>query len=135
MFFNPRQDQVTVPLVASLRRYGVPETVETNQCLRFKVGAFGEVQSLFAFDDAERVPRLAGVVMFTRESTQSMLLLHLAIHESYTHGGMHASAGVTAQLLTTVRRLSLRIRGVETLRMLYPRETQLFLRQHRAPTS
>jgi hypothetical protein len=132
VFFNPEQNQVRVPLVASIRRYGVPETVENDMYLRFKVRAFGEVQSLFAFDDMEDVPRLTGVVMFTRESTQSMLLLHLAIHQDYTYRGANASAGVTAQLLNAVRKLSLRVRGVETLRMLYPHKTQLVLREPRA---
>ena len=101
--------------------------------LRFKVRAFGEVQSLFAFDDMEDVPRLTGVVMFTRESTQSMLLLHLAIHQNYTYRGANANSGVTAQLLNTVCKLSLRVRGVETLRMLYPHKTQLVLRDPQAP--
>jgi hypothetical protein len=133
VFFNPEQNQVSVPLVASVRRYGVPEIVESDMHLRFKVRAFGEVQSLFAFDDAEEVPRLAGVVMFTRESTQSMLLLHLAIHQDYTYRGVNANAGVTAQLLNAVCKLSLRVRGVEILRMLYPHKTQLVLREPRVP--
>jgi len=134
VFFNPEQNQVRVPLVASVQRYGVPETVESGMYLRFKVRAFGEVQSLFAFDDGEGIPRLAGVVMFTRESAQSMLIVHIAIHQDYTYRGVNANAGVTAQLLNAVCELSLRVRGVETLRMLYPHHTRLVLREPR-PTA
>ena len=127
LFFNPEQDHVTIPLVASVRRYGVPETVERDQQVRFKLRAFGEVQSLFALDDTEKAPRLAGVVIFTRESTDSMLLVHLAVHPDYTHHGEHEKAGVTGRLLGAVRKLSLRVRGVETLRTLYPRKTRMVL--------
>ena len=119
--------------MASVRRYGIPETVESDMYLRFKVRAFGEVQSLFALDDEEGFPRLVGVVMFTRESAQSMLLIHIAIHQDYTYRGVNANAGVTARLLNAVCELSLRVRGVETLRMLYPHETQLVLREPRQP--
>jgi len=129
VFFNPEQGQVTAALVASVRRYGVPEAVEIEACLRFKVRAFGEVQTLFAFDDTEDVPHLAGMVMFTRESHKSMLLLHLAIHEHYTARGFHARAGVTARLLAAVRRLSLRVRGVQSLRMIYPHSVTVALRK------
>ena len=134
VFFNPEQNQVTVPLVASVRRYGIPETIESAASLRFRVRAFGEVQTLFALDDTEGVPRLAGVVMFTRESTESMLVLHLAIHEHYTARGAHARAGVTGRLLAAVRRLSMRTRGVESLRMVYPRPVRVALRKPRVST-
>ena len=125
VFFNPEQSRVTASLLDSVRRYGVPSIFENDGLLRFRVPAFGPVQSLYAFDHNEQPPRLAGVVMFVRERANTMLLLHLAVHEDYAAGGARAEAWVTPRLLSTVRSVCLRTRGITTLRMLYPREMQV----------
>ena len=127
VFFNPNQDRVAVPLVDVVRRYGVPSIVEDGGTLRFRVPAFGLVQSLYALDETEQPLRLAGVAMFMRESADTMLLLHLAVHEAYAFGGAFVQAWVTPRLLAVVRRACLRVRGLETLRMLYPQEIQIRL--------
>jgi hypothetical protein len=127
VFFNPNQDRVVAPLVDAVRRYGVPSIVEDGETLRFRVPAFGLVQSLYALDEAEQPLRLAGVVMFVRESADTMLLLHLAVHEAYAIGGPFVQAWVTPRLLAAVRRTCLQTRGISNLRMLYPHQVQVRL--------
>jgi hypothetical protein len=129
VFFNPEQARVTAPLVDAVRRYGVPSIVEDEGTLRFRVPAFGRIQSLYALDEAEPPSRLAGVVMFVRESVDTMLLLHLAVHEAYAVGGPFDQAWVTPRLLAAVRRTCLQTRGLRTLRMLYPHQAQINLEQ------
>jgi hypothetical protein len=46
VFFNPEQSRVTTSLLDSVRRYGVPSIVEDGNLLRFRVPAFGTIQSL-----------------------------------------------------------------------------------------
>jgi hypothetical protein len=127
VFFNPEQDRVTAPLLNAVRRYGVPSIVEDGGTLRFRVPAFGLIQSLYALDESEPPSRLAGVVMFVRESADTMLLLHLAIHEAYAIGGPFVQAWVTPRLLAAVRRTCLQTRGIRTMRMLYPHPAQIRL--------
>jgi hypothetical protein len=127
VFFNQEQNQVTKPLLDSLHRYGIPTIVEEDACLRFRVRAFGRLQSLYAFDETTAPARLAGVAMFVRESPTSIVVLHLAAHEDYTTRGKWSNASVVVQLLIAIRGASLRTRGIETLRILYPHEIRLQL--------
>jgi hypothetical protein len=65
--------------------------------------------------------------MFTRESVETMLLLHLAVHEKYTVGGVRAEAWVPPRLLAAVRSACLRTRGITDLHVLYPHEARVRL--------
>jgi hypothetical protein len=125
VFFNPEQKLVTAPLVASVHRYGVPAIVEDGGCLRFRVDAFGPLQTLYAFDETGDPTRLVGVAMFTRESATTIVILHLAAHEDYTSQGKWAGVSVVAQLVAAIRGVSLRTHGIRTLRILYPHEIRL----------
>ena len=127
VFFNPEQERVTTSLLDSVKRYGVPRIVEDGTLLRFRIPAFGSIQSLYAFDEGELPARLVGVVMFVRETPDTMLLLHLAVHEDYTGAGDRADAWVTPRLMAAVRSACRQTRGITTLRMLYPHETQVRL--------
>ena len=128
VFFNPEQGRVTTSLLDSVRRYGVPSIVEDGSFLRFSVPGFGTIQSLYALDESAQPVQLAGVVMFVRETADTMLLLHVAVHEDYAAGGVRADAWVTPQLMAAVRSACRRTHGITTLRMLYPRESQVRLK-------
>lgn len=127
VFFNPEQPAVAQRVVDLVQRYGVPSIVEDAGGLRFEVRAFGPLQTLYAFDDGTRPSRLVGVAMFTRESSVSLVVLHLAVHEDYTSHGPRAGSGVVAQLVAAIRDAGLRTRGVRRLRVLYPHPTTLEL--------
>jgi hypothetical protein len=128
VFFNPKQNRVRESLIDSVHRYGVPVVVVEAGTLRFRVPAFGLVQSLYALHEGEQPARLLGVAMFVRESRHSVLLLHLAVHEDYAADGVHADAWVTPRLLSTVRNACQRVRGITSLRMLYPHVVQVRIR-------
>ena len=128
VFFNPEQGLVTGTLVDLVHRYGVPAIVEDGEHLRFRANAFGMLQTLFAMDSSEEPERLVGVAMFTRARRSTMLVLHLAVHEDYTSRGKWGSETVVAQLFNAIRNLSLRTRGVRSLRILYPHDVRFDLR-------
>jgi hypothetical protein len=133
VFFNPEQGSVTAPLVASVHRYGVPSVVEEDGCLRFRVQAFGMLQTLFALDETESPAALVGVAMFTRDRRKNLLVLHIAAHEDYTSQGQWAATGVVGQMIAAVRETAMRTSGIRTLRILYPHEIRFELRD--APAS
>jgi hypothetical protein len=120
VFFNPEQRLIASPLVESVHRYGVPSIVDDGACLRFRVDAFGLLQTLYVFDETSVPTRLVGVAMFTRESSASMVILHIAVHEDYTLQGKWADVAVVLQLVDAIRGAALRTRGIRTLRALYP---------------
>ena len=128
VFFNPEQSAVAAPLVESVHRYGVPEIVEEDDCLRFRVQAFGLLQTLYALDETESPAALVGVAMFTRDRQRNLLVLHIAAHEDYTSQGKWAAVGVVGQLIAAVREAALRTSGIRTLRILYPHEIRFELR-------
>jgi hypothetical protein len=128
VFFNPEQGLVTGTLVDLVHRYGVPAIVEDGEHLRFRASAFGVLQTLYAMDSSEQPERLVGVAMFTRTRRSTMLVLHLAVHEDYTSRGKWGSETVVAQLFNAIRNLSLRTRGVRSLRILYPHDVRFDLR-------
>ena len=128
VFFNPEQGLITSRLVALVRRYGVPVIVDEGECLRFRVEAFGMLQTLYALDNTEQPERLVGVAMFTRPKPSSMVVLHLAAHEDYTSRGKWSGEAVVAQLIGAIRDVSVRTRGLQILRILYPHEIRFDLR-------
>ena len=117
VFFNPEQELVTAPLVASVHRYGVPTIFEEDGWLRFRVSAVGLLQTLYAFDDSKAPAPLVGVAMFTRETLASVVLIHLAVHEDYTVRGRWSDAWVVSHLVAAIRGACLRTRGIRTLRV------------------
>jgi hypothetical protein len=127
VFFNQEQQIVTAALLDSVNRYGIPMIVEENGCLRFRVNAFGILQSLYAFDDTTEPAQLVGVAMFVRDAPASIVVLHLAVHEDYTSRGKWSEASVVIRLVDAIRNASLRTHGIETLKIFYPHEVTLRL--------
>ena len=129
VFFNPDQARVLASLERSIRRYGVPSIEENKSLLRLSVPAVKASQSLYAFDESMTPARLAGVVMFVRDPNDSsaIVILHLAIHEDYASDGISANEWLATRLMSTVRGICLRTRGVTSLRVLYPRDTRFAL--------
>jgi hypothetical protein len=128
VFFNPAQSSIAAPLVDSIQRYGVPSVVEEDGCLRFRVHAFGMLQTLYALDETEAPAALVGVTMFTRDRHRNLLVLHIAAHEDYTSQGKWAAAGVVGRMIAAVREAALRTSGIRALRILYPHEIRFPLR-------
>jgi hypothetical protein len=122
VFFNRDQHRVADPLLAAVSHFGAPSIVQDGNSLRFSVPAFGPVQSLYALDENATPARLAGVVMFVRDrdSPDTMVVLHLAVHEDYAGDGPNAEHWVAPRLMSAVRNACLQIRGVAYLRVLYP---------------
>jgi hypothetical protein len=127
VFFNPEQNLITGPLVDLVRRYGVPEIVDDDGRLRFRVSTLGSLQTLYALDVTLPPDRLVGVAMFTRLRRSNIVVLHIAAHEDYTSRGKWSGESVIAQMLTAIRALASRVRGVKNLRVLYPHEIRFKL--------
>jgi hypothetical protein len=128
VFFNPAQALYKEPLVAAVNKYGVPSIVEDGATLRLAVPVFRSIQSLYALDESEATEVLAGVAMFVRENEDTMLLLHLALHESYAAGGEKGGEWLAARMMSALRAICLQTHGLKFLRVLYPKATVLTIK-------
>ena len=128
VFFNPAQSLYREPLLASVNQYGVPSIVEDGPHLRLAVPAFRAIQSLYALDEAEEHEVLAGVAMFVRETETTLLVLHLALHETYAAGGDKAGEWLGARMISALRGICRQTHGLNALRVLYPKPSLLVVR-------
>lgn len=133
LFFNPQQGRFIEPLLAAVNSYGVPTIVEEPQRLRLAVPAFRAIQTLFALESAADQTLLAGVAAYVRETDDTMLLLHLAVHQDYTADGVKADGWVAFRLMAAVRDICRRTRGIQVLRVLYPKQARYELARSARP--
>jgi hypothetical protein len=127
VFFNPQQSRFIDPVLAAVNRYGIPAIIEEKDRLRLSVPAFAAVQTLYALDGPAPTAVLAGVAAFVRETEDTMLLLHVAVHQDYTTEGPRADEWVPVRLVSAVRDICRRTRGITCLRVLYPKEARYVL--------
>lgn len=127
VFFNPEQGRFMDPLLAAVNSYGVPAILEDSDRLRLRVPAFLSIQTLYALDEIGEQRVLAGVAAFVRESDDSMLVIHVAVHQDYTAHGRLADGWVAVRLMAAVRDICRRTRGITNLRVLYPKPARFVL--------
>jgi len=119
LYFNGLQDRVCerIAFFVELRR--PPRIVITDGILRIHVGSVPSVQSLFAVKREGATAELIGVIVYFRESINTMNVLHLAVREDYSSVGHHAEAMLSIRLIHMVREMASRIKGVSSVTLGY----------------
>ncbi len=117
LFFNACQDRVTSGIVDAIDKYGPPEIVEDNGCLRVRVAGLPDVQSLFVVDGDDGPP--IGVAVYTRADLEHVTVLHVGLAEPYCAGGDRESLNLLLRLMKEIRRSSKRVKGVRRLSVHY----------------
>src|SRR4249920_868647 len=79
LFFNGCQDRYAQKIVDAIAKYGPPEIVEEDECLRVRLAGLKDVQSLFALDP--RTERPIGVAIYVRMDLEHVSVLHIGISE------------------------------------------------------
>jgi hypothetical protein len=123
VFFNPRQHDAERQIADGVERYGCPEIVADRTELRVIVANRPDVQCLFALAPRRGEPALAGMVMYLRTSIQEIVVLHIAVSRRFGRR-RQSSLHVVMALVSAVRDVGHRLRGVERLRLLYVHEEQ-----------
>ncbi len=84
MFFHPQQGEHESSINASILSYGFPKIIQESAYLR--IGIEGkEVQTLYAFVHRGKLEDLAGVIVYTRTSPDTLALLHMAVKPEYSY--------------------------------------------------
>src|SRR5260221_2171222 len=84
MFFHPQQGEHESSINASILSYGFPKIIRESEYLR--IGIEGkEVQTLYAFAHRGKLEDLAGVIVYTRTSPDTLAVLHMAVNPADSH--------------------------------------------------
>jgi hypothetical protein len=118
MFFNPQQGEHESRINASILSYGFPKIIQERDHLR--IGIEGkEVQTLYAFVNRGKLEDLAGVIVYTRTSPDTLVLLHMAVKPEYSYADGYKNELVLVRMLSQVRSIAKRIKGVKKLSIAY----------------
>jgi hypothetical protein len=115
LFFNPRQHSVLAAIVDAVEQFGPPALIEQQGYIRVTVEKFDEVQAIFVLDDEI----LAGVLVYARVSTESLVVIHLAVDQEYSSSGSCADQMLAMRMIGLLRSNARRIKGINDIQILY----------------
>jgi hypothetical protein len=118
MFFHPQQQEHESKINASIMSYGFPKVIEEPDGLRIAIEGL-EVQTLYAFIDRSRLPDLAGVMVYTRISDDTLAVLHMAVRPEFCYSDGYKNELVLVRILAQLRAVAKRINGIRWLSILY----------------
>ena len=117
LFFNGCQNRVSQKIVDAIDQYGPPEIWDDGECLRVRLEALPEVQSLFALEPGTDRP--IGVAIYMRADLEHVTVLHIGLSEEFCAGGLRDDSNLLLRFMKEIRRSSRRMKGVRRLRVLY----------------
>jgi hypothetical protein len=122
LFFHPRQDRFKTAIMQSVSRYGMPEICTNFGLLRISLGGEMLAQSLYALTQGEQAQvLLRGAVIYIRDTSSSLAVLHMTIAEECDglNNRCIPAAGIMWRMLGEIRDSAARIRGIETIKIIY----------------
>jgi len=119
MFFNPKQQYAENAIRSCVEDYGIPEIITENGYLRIRLELFSIAQTLFLVERTELQDTLAGVIVYVRDGTEDLAILHVAIAEDYISRGPIITARLIWDLLRHVIESASRISGIKNIKLVY----------------
>lgn len=118
MFFHPEQGEHTASINASIEAYGFPKIMQEDDSLRIGIAGL-DVQTLYAFVPRGSIQQLAGVVVYTRTSDDTLVLLHMAVKPEFSFSSGYRNELVLPRMLAQLRVIARRIKGIKRLSIVY----------------
>lgn len=119
LFFNPQQKRALNGIHHSISEYGVPSIALEEGRLRVRIERLPDAQTLYALDQTNEKPILAGVMVFSRIDSATIALLHIAVKEEYSRFGDRADAMLVAKFLEQLRQIARKLKGVHAISLKY----------------
>jgi hypothetical protein len=119
LYFNRLQSCAASAIAELVEKYGQPWIEQVDGRVRVGIGDVVGVQSLFALAAADQTRRLAGVVIYTREG-EDLVIIHLAVARTFSYRGAHRHALLVMRLVEAVRDVARRLNGVRGVVLYYP---------------
>ena len=115
LFFNPGQHAAHSAIVDSIEMFGEPCVYSDGERLQVNVRKLDEVQTLFALDG----DILAGLLLYSRVSPERLVAIHIAVGEDYSLYGKFSDKMLVIRMSQQLRECARRIKGIETIRIMY----------------
>jgi hypothetical protein len=111
---NANQYKMLEAITAVIERYGEPAISSRNGRLwvTFKSGC--ESQTLFALEQTPAGQELAGVIVYTRERDE-LVVLFAAVRPEYAQGGEKGERRIFLRMIDEVRNIARRVKGVKSV--------------------
>ena len=125
LFFNFSGPKARAKIIEAVRKYGSPKIVKSGPNLKVELNGLSEVQSLFVFcDEKGAMPHLCGAVVYVRESPESILVLHIAVHREFTMRGAHSGEWLLYKMIDQLREIARVVKGIRFISILYAPENR-----------
>ena len=125
LFFNFSGPKARAKIIEAVRKYGSPKIVKSGPNLKVELNGLPEVQSLFVFcDEKGAMPHLCGAVVYVRESPESILVLHIAVHREFTMRGAHPGEWLLYKMIDQLREIARVVKGIRFISILYAPENR-----------
>lgn len=124
LFFNGNQDIVSDGVSYAIEHYGVPRVSTVNKRMWVTFDSGVEAQTLYVLEQSGERPELVGVVVYTREDDE-LVVLFVAVHEDYARHGKKRERMLFLGILAELQEIACHVKGISSIK--------LFLKRH-APT-
>jgi hypothetical protein len=119
LFFNAGQHRIREAIAATIERYGLPELIDDGGWLRIEVAGNRDVQTLYAVHEENGRERPVGVIVYGRDSLESITVLHVGVARDYAAGGWYARERVLQRMMQHIREVARRTSGVRHVAVAY----------------
>jgi len=123
-YFNSNQSVVQEGLEYVIEHFGIPRIVEDSGEIFFKLEGNDNTQTLFALENVSGKEQLVGVMIYTRSSTDTISLIHLAVADPDVIDYHFERNALTAALFDHMRLIAKKINDVTRLHFLYGKKNQ-----------
>ncbi len=114
LFFNDEQSKFQQAIVESINQFGLPQIKENQDKLKVYIHKL-DVQTLFAFNNN----KLAGIMIFYRDSIENITLIHIAVSNEFTVSNDDNDYCLTFQLLDKLTEIAKKIKFIKTITIYY----------------
>ncbi len=118
-FFNTNQKRHHKKIEESIEMYGVPHILSKDNQIFFSFDKIASFQVLYALDDDGDSAILLGIILFYRDFSSNMKIIHIAVDENCSSSGEYKEETIAARLVNEVRKISLAIKDVKTISLPY----------------
>lgn len=115
LYLNANQRRVSDAIQDSIERYGHPRIIERDGLLSITLDRVAGAQVIFA----QEGEALVGVVVFTRQQPDRLVVVHIAVAPAFSAGGHEAPQMLCLRLIDQVRGIGRRIRGISWVDVMY----------------
>ncbi|MGA7721201.1 MAG: hypothetical protein WCA84_08480 [Ignavibacteriaceae bacterium] len=118
-FFNTHQERYKKKIEEAIELYGIPQISSDNNDIIFTFDKIRSFQTLYAFDDDSDNAVLLGVIIFFRDFSSNMKIIHIAIDENCSFSGEFTEESIAGRLVDEVKKISSTIRNIKTISLPY----------------